>query len=422
MLKKYILLVTTLLLATVLVACVKKPDTASFKHTSKASAQSMYAQNLEQLNQEIESLSERAETMPNSWFALELVAQRYLDRARLTGNYEDYTQAEVYLERAFAISGLGGPHMTQARLDFSLHRLESTATNIEVIENGVLVDNIKQANIIGVQSDLALYRGEYQNAFEGYQTALALHEDSTALFRLAVYHWRMGDFEEAEALIDKAAEAANNISPRLDAFFHLHRGLFDLDRGRYDDALVHYQAANATFDGWWLVKEHIAEIYVLQGKLKAAKNIYEDVLAETGSPEFMDAMAGIANSEKEAAEWLSKARDVYEAQLQQFPEASYGHALGHYLDAGDAPQKALELAEANYALRPYGESEVLLARAYLQVGQLDRAQTMIEKTLASSWRSAELHATAATIFEATGDEDRAKLELTKALAINPNAL
>ena len=422
MLKKNKLLLSCIFLSMILTACIKNPNTISVNPNVQIANQSAYTQSYEQLSQEIQSLSKRAETMPDSWFALELVAKRYLERARLAGNYQDYANAETYLAKAFDLSGVGGPHVTQAQLDFSLHRLDSVASNLSVAEKAILISDIEKATYLGVRADLDLYQGQYQKALEGYQAAVSLNKDSTALFRLAVYHWRMGEFEKAEEYIDLATELVYNTSPRLTAFFHLHRGLFDLDRGQYSEALVHYQDANTAFDGWWLVKEHIAEIYVLQGKIDAAKNIYVDVLAETGSPEFMDAMAGIASTQEETNQWLSKARTVYESQLVQFPEASYGHALGHYLDVGDMPEKALELAKANYDLRPYGESEVLLARAYLQAGQYDNAKTMIDQTLSSTWRSADLHATAADIFEAVGEIELAKSERSKALAMNPDIL
>ena len=401
MLKKISLLFSFILFLIILTACVNNPISSSnnnFKSQSEFTNQTAYTQSYEQLSQEIDSLSRRAASMPTSWFALELIAQHYLNRAKLSGSYQDYAQAEQYLNKAFELSGVGGPHVTQAQLDFSLHRLDSVASNLAIAENALLVSDLDKAMYLGVRGDLDLYQGNYQKALEGYQQALTLHKDSTALFRLAVYHWRMGDFEQAESYIDQATEFVYSTSPRLTAFFHLHRGLFDLDRGRYAEALVHYQDANAVFDGWWLVKEHIAEIYVLQGKIEAARTIYLDVIAETGSPEFMDAIAGISDKQ-EAAEWMVKARQVYEAQLAQFPEASYGHALGHYLEAGDDSEKTLQLAIANYELRPYGESEILLAEAYLQTGYLELAQSTIESTLSSSWKSADLDLVAEAVFE-----------------------
>ncbi len=382
---------------------------------------SAYAASVAKLDQEISSLIKRAESMPNSWFALELVAQKHLDRARLSANYNDYLAAETLLNKAFELSGVGGPHMTRASLNYSLHRLSDVTADLSVAKNRIILSDPQKASIVGLQADLDFYQGNYEEAFEGYQEALSLSRNSTNLFRFAVYYWYTGNFDLAEKFVDEAALEAQDLSPRLTAFFHLHRGLFDLDRGHYEEALAHYEAADASFGGWWLIAEHIAEIYVLQGKLEEAKAIYEDVIFETGNPEFMDALAGIASSEQEAANWSKQASAVYERQLQQFPEASYGHALGHYLEAGNNT-KALELAKANYALRPYGEAEILLAQAYLQAGQLENAQTLIEASLTSVWDSAELHATAALIFEASGNKEKAELERLTALSINPDAL
>lgn len=279
-----------------------------------------------------------------------------------------------------------------------MHRLEGVSTHLSVAENAILIDDINKATLLGIKADLDFFQGNYKKALEGYQEALALHTDSTNLFRLAIYYWRTGNLEQAEEYINQTQEISKVTSPRLTAFLHLHKGLFDLDKERFDEALIHYKEANAIFDGWWLVKEHIAEIYVLQGKIKAAKEIYTDVIAETGNPEFMDAIAAIANSKEEAAEWIAKARTGYEAQLAQFPEANYSHTLEHYLDVGDVPEKALELAQLNYELRPYGEAEVLLARAYLQAGYVDKAKEVIENTLESRWRNADLNVVVSLVF------------------------
>ncbi len=420
MFKNPILLRTIILLIS-LSCFVLLATSAQTRNRKAGPTESAYAASVAQLDQEISSLTKRSEGMPNSWFALELVAQKHLDRARLTANYNDYLAAEALLDKAFELSGVGGAHMTRAGLNYSLHRLNDVTADLSIAEDRIILSDPQKASIVGLQADLDFYQGNYKIAFEGYQEALSLSKNSTNLFRLAVYNWYTGNFDLAEKLVDEAALEAQDLSPRVTAFFHLHRGLFDLDRGRYEEALTHYEAADEAFGGWWLIAEHIAEIYVIQGKLAEAKAIYETVIFETGNPEFMDALAGIANSEQEAANWSKQASTIYEQQLEQFPEASYAHALGHYLEAGNNT-KALELAKANYAVRPYGEAEILLAQAYLQAGQLENAQTLIEASLASVWDSAELHATAALIFEASGKKEKAELERLTALSINPDAL
>ena len=48
-----------------------------------------------------------------------------------------------------------------------------------------------------------------------------------------------------------------------------------------------------------------------------------------------------------------------------------------------------------------------MAQAYLSAGDARRARKAAEAALASPWKSAELFATAAEAYEATGDEARA---------------
>ena len=330
------------------------------------------------------------------------------------------------LGKAFDLSGpAGGPHMTRAGLNYSLHRLTLVEADLKASQQIIILSDNAKASIIALRADVAFHQGHYDQALAGYQEALALDKNTSNLFRLAHYYWRTGDFKQAEAYLDQMEDVSGDTSAQLSAFIHLHRGLFDLDRGRYDQALEHYQDADQAFSGWWLIQEHIAEIYSLQGHLDEAKLLYQQIIDTTGNPEFMDALAYIAkqqNKTKEAQYWLKQAQAAYENQLNQFPEAAYGHALSHYLQSAQQTEKALSLAKSNFALRPSGEAATLLAQAYFQSGRTQDAQELIESTLESLWDSAELHATAALIFKAAGDDTRSELEQQKALNINPHAL
>lgn len=48
--------------------------------------------------------------------------------------------------------------------------------------------------------------------------------------------------------------------------------------------------------------------------------------------------------------------------MARFPEASWGHALGHFLEFGD-PARAVDLAERNWRLHPNEEARSALAAA-----------------------------------------------------------
>ncbi len=199
-------------------------------------------------------------------------------------------------------------------------------------------------------------------------------------------------------------QLTKGLTPQSQAFFYLQQGLLDLDRGHYDEALKHYKEADRVFSGWWLIDEHIAEIYRLKGQIDVALEIYERVVAETGNPEYMDALALIAldkGNKNLAKIWSDRARASYQEQLAKFPEATYGHAIQHYLTFGSS-EEALALAKKNYDLRPNGEAQTYLIDAYIKAGQLKCAEMVLNDVLESPWHTAYLDEVAAKVYYARG--------------------
>jgi hypothetical protein len=75
----------------------------------------------------------------------------------------------------------------------------------------------------------------------------------------------------------------------------------------------------------------------LQGHGDEAFAIYEDVLARTGDPEFMDMIARIYRDRGDlvtARAWVVRAKAGHALRLARFPEAAAGHAKHHVKDFG----------------------------------------------------------------------------------------
>jgi tetratricopeptide (TPR) repeat protein len=197
-----------------------------------------------------------------------------------------------------------------------------------------------------------------------------------------------------------------------------------LDRGRYGEAEGWYQQADAVYPGWWLVEEHRAEIDALEGRTEQARVRYERVVAATDSPELMGALAGVIeqNEPERAARLVKRARAGYEEQLRTFPEATYGHALDHFLELEEDPSGAVALAEKNRDLRPNGEAKTKLAEAYSKAGRIDDARSELDAVKETRWCTADTHAAAAALALRTGDMASARREATLARAINPHAI
>jgi len=386
-----------------------------------------YQRALADLDRAIASLETRAESLPGSWIALEQVSGAYAARAQLTGDPEDWLAAEEALSRAFDRAPEGaGPFASRASLHYSLHRMAEARADLDAARARLLLADVDRAALSGRAGDVAFHSGRYDEAAAEYEAAEALSPSSATAFRLAQYHHRTLQPDAARTWLEAARARIVGDAPQLEAWMALQQGLVHLDAGRYEDALAVYDRAAARFDGWWLVDEHRAEVLALLGRVDEAIALYRSVVRRTGHPELLDALAIVLHRQgalAEAAELDADARREWERRLALLPEAYYGHALAHYLATGD-PDRALELALANRALRPDAEADMWVAQAALAAGDPELAQRSIEGALATPWRTAELHVTATLVFEALGDEERARTqrELAAALHEHPDDL
>jgi tetratricopeptide (TPR) repeat protein len=404
------------------------PEKAPSKRTSREPRERepmSYAEAVTKLDQAIASRTRFAEGNASRALHLEALVGMYIARAALTGDYEDYERAERLLDEAFELSRRGGgPLLARARLHLTLHRVERAGADLERAEDPLgLVTN--RAEILGLRGDVHFYSGRYEEARNAYGEAHRIERRPETGYRLSLYFWKTGDYPRAERLLSEVGRMIPERSRQARAYLALRFGLIDLDRGRYREALAHYQEGARIFPGWWLIEEHIAEIHAIEGRTEEAIRMYRDLVERTRSPEFMDALADALEERDEVAEaelWRSRAREVYEERLQTLPEATYGHALDHFLADPGVAGRALELARANADLRPWGESRVKLAQALVQNDRLTDAVREIEAVLATPYRSPELHATASLLLGASGDATRAAAERERAVAMNPDAM
>ena len=323
----------------------------------------------------------------NTLVPLEVVSL-YQERARLTGSYDDYAKAEALLASLSSGPKLSVSHcMAQARLHFTLHRLKQAKTKLE--DCGATAE---PSELAALHADIALYSGRYHDAERTYRALVNDVGITPHFVRLGLLKKWVGSPGEAAALLEAAERRYHGSSPTMRAWLKLQRGLLALERGRFDEALAMYRLAEDALHGWWLIDEHIAEVHLLNGKIAEAKRIYESVVKRTGSPEFMDALAQIEQqlgNADQASKLTAQARSIYTERLRAFPEAAAGHALDHFLKSQADAAQALALAQKNYQTRPFGESAIALAKAWIMSGKPERAKPLIEAQLASGWDTAE---------------------------------
>ncbi|MEM9068219.1 MAG: hypothetical protein AAGE52_06920 [Myxococcota bacterium] len=396
----------------VLAACTSAP--------SLELQESDYEQALRAQERALVGLQRRAEaqsTSPTAWTNL---AEGYRSHAALTGSLRGYVDALSAVERASAIS----PELaagSRAALLFSVHRLEDAASQIEIALARPLLPEGERAELLGLRGEIRLHQGNLIAARADLDEAFALRGTMANAFRLALWHWHRGEFEDAEGWVDAAEAALPRRIPRAFSWLDLQRGLLDWDRGRAFEALAHYDDAEAHFSGDWLVAEHRAEALALLGEHARAEAIYREVVVRTGDPALTDALASLLEAQGRDQEARALVRDAqagFDADLALLPSAAGGHAIDFAL-RHHSPD-AISLAAADYAFRPGGAQAVKFAQAELQRGRTAAARELLRAAEETSYRHAELWETAAYVADAEGRTDDANSHRAHARRINPH--
>ena len=408
----------SLVLFCALVACDGSTQQNSSTRLVHAPAKVTYALELQKLNAGIAHGIELAARQTSDTLIPLNVVSLYQERARLTGSYDDYAKAEALL----ASLSPGPTHppaqcLARARLHYTLHRLKQASAALSTCPSTAEV-----TEVAALRADIALYSGRYREAEAVYRALVNDVGIPQQYIRLGLLKKWVGSPGEAAALLEAAEKRYHAGSPTMQAWLKLQRGLVALDRGRLDEALAMYRLASDALEGWWLIDEHIAEVLLLSGKTEEAKRLYESVVERTGSPEFMDALAAIERTQNHhdiAQRLRQQARAIYETRLAAFPEASAGHALNHYLEDQVDAKQALALAQKNFDTRPYGESAISLAKAWMLNARADRAVLLIEAQLANGWDTAEAFWTLGEALRKRGDLARANRAAAEALRRNP---
>lgn len=382
-----------------------------------------YERAVADMDQTISATLDRAEAQPTSWTIREEAAELYRSRARLSGDWTDYAKSQEQLDLAFAATPEGsGPFMAQASLDMTLHRLSAIPGSLEQAEGTLNLDDNSRASILMLRAQSDLLTDGYTRADDRIASAMELHTTVGGHANAGRLAWVTGDFDTAHAEYDAAQAMYFGQSAEPHAWFHLQRGLMDLDRGRFDDALAHYLDADTALPGYWLVHEHIAEVLWEMGDIKGADAIYADVVSRTGFPDLQDTYAEFLmeqGDDDQAAELLALADETWEERIAAFPDAAYGHAVGHYLLTD--PERAVVLAEAQLVEQPSAAARTTLADALFGVSRVAEAQAVVDLALETDWRHADTFALASRIYAANGDTSGAVALCEQARALNPSS-
>lgn len=368
---------------------------------------------LAQLDAKIAFNAKRIAKRDDDWLSRKAIATAYMQRARLTHDWKDWDEAQRHIDDAFKVAKKGsGPFITRANLNFSLHHFPEVEADLESASKKLLMQNAEQATVASRRAELALQRGDLERAEELMAKAYALHKDPAIRVQQGIFAFKMGELDEARQLIDEAIAGIDDKDTMTLGWATLQRGILELDSGHVQDANALFSKANTLFSGWYLIEEHLAETIALRGEHVEARAMYESIVARVPTGEFMEALADTCEALGDdacATAQRAQAKKTYLADMASHPQAAYGHGMDFFLQGEDGP-KMIEIAQANYDLRPGYDAGTRLAQAHIRLGQFNKAQPLLDSALKAGWSTADLHATAATLYALQGDDAEAKAQ------------
>jgi tetratricopeptide (TPR) repeat protein len=318
---------------------------------------------------------------------------KYYLRAALTTDYQDFAATEAAIDRVIeAFGGDADLYAIQAYLNVKLHRLKAAKQALSLIPAA-----LQTPALAALQADIALQEGRYTQAEQAYIALLETNPDWDNLARLAYFRLKTGQPDAAEQLYQQAQDGLSAKQMRAYAWLELQRGLIDMQYGRFSAALAHYRRADQAYSGYWLIRAHIAKALDLLGETAAAVTVYRQVIATTGNPEYIGALAQILERSNAAGagELWQRADAAYAARLAQYREATLGHMIEYLLNKPKPNAVVLDYARENVVLRPNAESQLLLVRACLRLQDRALAQAAYGEILKTPWQIPQLAVIAA---------------------------
>lgn len=419
-----IVLLATLALAALVILSKPNAPPRTFGPVLGSPAQSSAPAAIQSLRENIAGYEPIARA-GNDWLYWGTIAQDSLGLAQLTGDYDEFARAESALDEAFKIAAdRAGPHALLASFNFSVHRLGASEAALDQTKRYALPDPPhQQAEYVSMRGDIALYRGDYDAARVAYAKAAIDGAPASALCRRALLESWMGEPEAALATIDACELAPTTRTPQFAASAAMQRGVIELNRGNWDAARAHFKSAEKHFPGHWMTTMRLAQMRALGGDIDGAIVDFTAIANQTNNPEPMDILAGLYRAQGDAAvskTWATRAGTLWAKRIRQFPEAAAGHALEHELAFGD-PKAALALAKINVRARPFAESYLGLAKAWLANGRPDFTVALVEKVNQSGWVSTQQYLLLSEAQAIRGQADKSEAARMMAIKINPRA-
>ncbi|MGH7694825.1 MAG: tetratricopeptide repeat protein [Gemmatimonadaceae bacterium] len=372
---------------------------------------------LEIRSKDIEFYIKRAKEDLQSAEDCAMVAGLYLQRARETGDVNDYRAAERYADESLALRMVrnGKARLTYASALLAQHKFPQALAAARTLVDG----DPYQPRYRALYAELLVEMGRYDTARVQFDS---LRNDTRTLAvapRYARYLEFVGRTDLARWVLRRAVNDTRDAElPREQiAWFHLRMADLELRNGRLRVAAreIADGLRGAPDDGrLWAAR---ARMHALEGNWRAVLHDVERVgdrrdIATTALAG--DAYSALGDTAKAATTWAA-----IEAMARDNPEPFNRQYTLFHLEHGIHVDETRMLLEREIAIRQdvYGWDQLAFAR-YL-TNDISGAARAIKAAMATGTKDANLYYRAAIITRAQGDTARARALAAQALELNP---
>jgi tetratricopeptide (TPR) repeat protein len=345
----------------------------------------------------------------------------YVQKGRQTGDITYFNLAGNALHAALNLEPDFAP--AHRHLAFVMYALHDFAGAVSEAQTAIKLD-ARDSYAYGVLGDAQLETGEYDAAAKTYTRMMALRSDLYSFSRRSGLETVRGDNDSAVSDLRRAVATGRTAGepPEAIAWAQVMLAQDSFLMGKLDEASGEAEASLKTYPGYHRALALLGQVRAAQGRLDEAAQYYRGAIAVIPLPEYAAALSDVyakLGDERDA----SQQRNLVEfiAKLSALNQQLYNRVLvDYYADHDIEHQKAVNLARGEFAIRQDIYGQDALAWSLYRAGRASEARSYAEAATRFKTTDARLYFHAAMIYAALGQRAQARVNLNRALRINPH--
>lgn len=307
------------------------------------------------------------------------LASAYLQKMRESADNSYFDRASKIVEGVLQ-SAPGNYGAARLRLELSMFRHEFPSAIEQARE--LHERQPGDSGILGILGDALMERGRYEESGVAYNKMVMKRPDLTSYNRLAYHKFVTGDPTNALILMRLAVEAGSRI-PENEAWCLVELGDLYRKAGTAAEAAQSYRRALERFPGYHRALAAQGRLLAAQGNTAEGIRLLSEAQSRVPLPEYAGALEQLHRLAANTAEAVKQQQllDASDRLAAANGEKANRLIAMFYADSGRNLKRALELAEAEFAVRDDVYSYDTRAWVLFKLNRLDEAAADMKRAL-----------------------------------------